>query len=281
VVTNSSLLLAGLLYMGWSYTDGLWGYFHLNPLDMGIGIVEYVLRSLNLFSPLLVIAAALFIVLSAARTWDLDLTRVAAHARKLIARILGGHGRLAASAAVRRLRTGRELMITTGMTVTIAGLALAWLAGKIFISTYLLLSLLGVGPLLLTWPTRAHRHGRGLYALAITIAAVCALWAGSLYAYEKGVRDAQAMVRNLPGGTAVAVYSAQPLALSGPQVTVQNFGASFRYRYCYQGLRLLTARSGTYYLIPAGWTPRLDITYILDDSDQIRIEIYSAQEVVH
>src|ERR1035438_1556254 len=110
-------------------------------------------------------------------------------------------------------------MIAAGMAVAVTGLALVWLARQVNISTYLLLSLLGAGPLILTWPTRAHRHGRQLYALAITVAAVCALWAGSLYAHGLGIQSAQNTVRKLPGGIAVAVYSTQRLALSGPGVT--------------------------------------------------------------
>ena len=75
----------------------------------------------------------------------------------------------------------------------------------------------------------------------------------------------------------MAVYSTQRLALSGPGVTVQDLGAAFRYRYEYQGLHLLIVRSGTYYLLPAGWAPQFELTYVLNDSDQIRIALYSAQ----
>ena len=277
VVTNSSLLVAVLAYMGWAYTNAMWGYFQLNPLDLGVGVVEYMLRGLDLFSPAIVILAVLFIAFTAARAWDLDLTRFTARAGKVMDQILGCHPRLASSGAVRRMRTGRGVMTAAGMAVTVTGLALAWLARHASIPTYLLLILLGAGPLVLTWPTRAHRHGRSLYALAITLAAVCALWAGSLYANGLGIRAAQQLVRGLPGRTAVAVYSTQRLALSGPGVTVQDLGAAFRYRYEYQGLHLLIVRSGTYYLLPAGWTPQFELTYVLNDSDQIRIALYSAQ----
>jgi len=282
VVANSSLLLAALVYMGWAYTDALWGYFHVSPLDLGVGVVEYVLRSLSLFSPAIVIAAVAFIALTAARAWDLDLdlTRFTARASKALDHVLGRHSGLSSRAPVRELRTARGLMIAAGMTITLTGLVLAGLARDASISTYMLLSLLGAGPLLLTWPTRAHRHGRGVYALSITVAAVCALWAGSLYAHGKGIEAAQQMVHDLPERTAVAVYSVQPLALVGPQVTVQEFGAEYRYRYRYSGLRLLTARSGTYYLLPVGWTSRQATTYILDDSDQIRIELYAAEQII-
>lgn len=280
VVANSSVLLAALVYMGWAYTDGLWGYFHLSPLDLGVGLVEYMLRSLVLFSPAIVIVAVLVIALTAVRAWDLDLTRYTVRAGKALNQVLGRCPRLASSGAVRRLRTGRNVMIAAGMAVTLTGLALAWLAGYVSIPTYPLLILLGAGPLMLTWPTRAHRYGRSLYALAIMVAAVCALWAGSLYAHGLGIQAAQQVVRGLPGGTAVAVYSTQRLALSGPGVTSQDLGATYRYQYEYEGLRLLISRSGTYYLLPAGWTPQYDLTYVLDESDQIRIDLYSAEQTI-
>ena len=117
---------------------------------------------------------------------------------------------------------------------------------------------------MLTWPTRAHRHGRALYALAITVATVCVLWAGSLYAHGLADPGRPAGGAQASRARAVAVYSAQRLALSGPGVTVQNLGTAFRYPYEYEGLRLLLARSGTYYLLPAGWTPQFDLTYVLD-----------------
>jgi hypothetical protein len=72
VVANSSLLIAVLVYMGWAYEDALYGYFHVRPLDLGVGVVEYVLRSLSLFSPALVFAAAGLIAVTAVRAWGLD-----------------------------------------------------------------------------------------------------------------------------------------------------------------------------------------------------------------
>jgi hypothetical protein len=166
------------------------------------------------------------------------------------------------------------LVIWTGAAVTLTALALYWIANYVPISTYLFLFLLGGGVLLLTWPTRADRHGRFPYAMGIVVSAVCALWAASLYAHNLGTQAVQTAVQNLPTRTAVAVYSVQPLALPGPGVTEQRLSAAYRYHYRYQGLRLLMMRSGTYYLLPVGWNPQVDLTYILSDSDQIRIELY-------
>jgi hypothetical protein len=277
VVANTSLLIAILVYMGWAYDNALYGYFHVSPLDLDVSIVEYMLRSLSLFSPGVVIVAVAVVALAVARTWDLSLTRLARLAEPTKAQLskVPALRRIVAVCGAGQPQAGRLLLTGIGATLTVTALVLAWIASYVPISAYALLCLFAGGPLLLTWPTRAGRHGRFPYSLALVIAAVCALWAGSLYANSRGIRAAKDVVRNLPSRTAVVVYSIQPLALSGPGVTVQPLPNSFRYHYRYQGLRLLITRSGTFYLLPEGWNPQLDLTYILPESDQIRIELLS------
>ena len=75
VVANTSLLIGILVYMGWSYEDAFFGYFNISPLDFDVGVLEYMLRSLSLFSPALVIMAAALIFVIAVRTWGVDRTR--------------------------------------------------------------------------------------------------------------------------------------------------------------------------------------------------------------
>jgi hypothetical protein len=278
VVANTSLLIAALVYMGWAYDDALFGYFHLSPLDLDVGIVEYMLRSLSLFSPDVVIVAAVIAAVTAVRTWGLDHTPFAqALAGKITewAATVPVLRRLLRADRTAGHSPGRLLLAGAGAAITVGALILAWAASYLPISTYLILALLGGGPLMLTWPTRAEHHGRFPYSLSIVITAVCALWAASLYAHSTGTQAAQNFVRNLPSGTAVVVYSVQRLALSGPGVTVHQLQPEFLYHYEYQGLRLLVTRSGTYYLVPVGWSPQLDITYILNESDQLRIEVLS------
>ena len=74
--------------------------------------------------------------------------------------------------------------------------------------------------------------------------------------------------------TEVAVYSVQPLALSGTDVSVQKLPAGFLYHYRYVGLRLLYMSSGTYYLLPAGWSPQLPVTFALETNDETCVELY-------
>jgi len=278
VVANASLLIAVLVYMGWAYEAALLRPFHLNPLDLDVGVVEYMLRSLSLFSPDLAIAAVVVVAITTVRTWGLGRTTFARHvigqAEARISAIPALHRLVPADDAQRRL-FGRRLLIGAGAAITITALILAWAANQVTINTYLILALLGGGPLLLSWPTRAERHGRFPYSLAVVITAVCALWATSLYAQSAGTRAAQAFVSNLPSSTAVIVFSAQPLGLRGPGVTGQALSPGAYYHYEYQGLRLLITRSGTYYVVPVDWYPRMDVTYVFTNSDQIRIVLLS------
>jgi hypothetical protein len=272
------LLIAVLVYMGWAYEAAYLAPFHLNPLNLDVGIVEYMLRSLTLFSPGLVIAAVVIAAVAAVRAWGLGHTTFGQGiADKATARISTvpvlrhiGSGGNAGQALV-----GQRLLIGAGAALTVIALILARAASHIPISTYLILGLLGSGPLLLTWPTRAKRHGRFPYSVAIVVTAVCALWATALYAHSIGTRNAQDFVRKLPSGTAVAVYSVQRLALKGPGVTAQQLPPGALYHYEYEGLRLLITRFGTYYLVPVGWSSRMDVTYIFNQSDQIRIVLLS------
>jgi len=264
--------------MGWAYDNALYGYFHLSPLDLGFSIVEYMLRSLTLFSTNVVFAAVGLILVTAIRSWNLSEARTVrlVARRATIWRSVVPDLRVFANVTrAESLRAGRLLLIGAGTALTITALVLRWSTSHIPISGYVALGLLGGGPLLLTWPTRAERLGRFPYSLAVVVAAVWALWAGSVYANGVGNQAAKAIVQNLPARTAVVVYSIQRLALSGPGVTVEQLPAGFLYHYRYVGLRLLTTRSGTYYVLPVGWSRRYDLTYVLNQSDQIRIELLS------
>jgi len=279
VVANTSLLVAVLVYMGWAYDDALYGYFHLSPLDLDVGIVEYMLRSLSLFSPDLVMVAVVIAAVVAVRTWGLERTTLARQfTGKMTARAgaVPGLRRLVPARGAAPPHPGRVPLIGAGVAVTALALGLAWGASHYFISTYLILASLGSGPLLLTWPTRAEPRGRFPYSLAVVIAAVCALWATSLYAHDAGTQAARALVRSLPSRASVVVYSAERLALSGPGVKMDTLPPGFHYRFEYQGFRLLLDRAGTYYLLPVGWNAHLDITYVIGPNDPVRVELVSS-----
>jgi hypothetical protein len=309
VVGSSSLIVAILIYMGWAYDSAYYGHFHLDPLQLGFDPLDYTLRSLSLFSPYIVLAAIGFILLASFRAWREVATAVRAIVRGPVRdafrwvvtagwigwagwpgwpldRDHGGASPAAptdpsaeethAEQPASRSRRAAPLLASAGLVLTLGAVALYWGAFHVAINTYLVLGALGGTPLLLTWPARADRLGRAPYALAIVITAICALWAGSVYAEQLGNRDAASLVRNLPTHSGVAVYSTQQLAVQGPGVSRQPVppSAGLPYHYVYTGLRLLLMQGGTYYLLPEKWSSRLDFTYIISESDQVSIELY-------
>jgi hypothetical protein len=95
-----------------------------------------------------------------------------------------------------------------------------------------------------------------------------------LKAVDFGQTAAQTVTANKAGTRITATSppgTGAPLGLSGDGVKVQPVHGSM-YHYRYYGLRLLIDESGTYYLLPEEWKPGKSHTYVIGDSDQIRIE---------
>src|ERR1700722_16667712 len=162
VVANTSLIAAILIYMGWSYHNAMYGAFPLSPLDLGLGPQDYALRSLSLFSPVIVIVTVLFIVVIAVRSGELDDAGKAARSlllgacRALLSTtadtVGDGGGRPSAGAeqaggvlavaegadqppvenqagpTVTHSALARNLAIGAGVSATAAGLVLSWIA---------------------------------------------------------------------------------------------------------------------------------------------------------
>jgi hypothetical protein len=274
IAANVSLIVAIMVYMGWGYENAFYGYFHLSPLNLDISVQDYLFYSLHLFNPSVVFAAVAVIAAVAAAKhlrevpWPKWLKRWLPS--DVVKRLLKAKHWLEA----KHLWQRRVLWGALGALTTVIGLALYLIASYVPLNTYLVLGLLACGSLLLTWSLRGNRQGRVLYSLAIVVSVVCALWAGSLYANGLGTRAAQDFTNSLATKTQVAVYSAQQLALAGPGVSSQELRAGFAYHYRYEGLRLLYMSPGTYYLLPSQWVPQSGLTYVLDLSDQIRVELY-------
>jgi uncharacterized membrane protein SirB2 len=273
VTANASLAIGTLFYMGWAYTNAWLGYFQINPLDLDIGVTEYALRSLSLFAPALILFGVAAVVLAslpgrlrglrlAGRVPDTLRDRIPHRVRRIAGWVMG----LPDRTSLLLWASGLLLLSVAAGLVLLAAAGLAQ-------PTYLLLLLVVVGSLLLSRPGRSSRLGRIGHSIAIILTAACGLWAAGLYAHNRGVHTAESTVRRLPDQTAIVVYSAQPLALSGLGVSSEKLPTGFRYRYRYQGLRLLIARSDRYYVLPAGWRPGLSATYVLQQSDDLRVEL--------
>ena len=270
VIGNASLLAAVLIYMGWNYENSLLQYFSIqSPFSIGIGTVDLALKGL---APLLLsdvpFFAALLVVVIAAATKAGPLQRILPKKVR---------------AAIARLPQPADQMLILGILVTVITLSLTWpdVSGGSFggwlaahrEGIYLVLALLAAGQVLTAWPVRRTAPGPFVYPLALIVAAIFTLWAGGIYADSLGNQAAQNFAAGLPQRTAVTVYSVTSLDISGPGVWCQRVPGATGYPYVCTGLRLLYAQSGTYDLLPVGWTARDGHTYILDDTNQIRVEL--------
>jgi hypothetical protein len=263
LTANVGLAGAVLVYMGWAYTTAFLGHFDVSPLSLDLSVTEYALRGLSLFSPEIVIIGAVTVLAitllrsvpaeDPAAVFPALLTRGAGWVRE--------HGRL--------------LLRRFGLGLGLAGVA-AYLSNAVALPTYLLLVLLGAGPLLAVGSGRDRGPGgRYAYTLAVVTAALCGLWAAGLYADSRGAQAGRDLARDLRSRTAAVVYSADRLALTGPGLRTELLPKGGRYGYRYTGLRLLIARGERYYLLPAGWAEKTDATYVLTDGDDLRIELYA------
>jgi hypothetical protein len=285
IAANASVLTAALVYMGWAYQNAEYGHFGLNPQELNVGILEYMLYSLDSFSQVLVIAAVVVVaagtvfaavpdLLARQRSGPQPSAPVAGNPEQGNhpqegKRDAGEEDPTAPEPVIGRAPQRRLAVFAFVITVVFATL---WAVGFHFSDgSYVYLAVFGVGPLLFTRAYRDREKGRFAYATAIVLAAVCAMYAGALYAQAKGGQEAQTIAHGGGSMPHVTVYSEQPLGLSGHGIQAEPLLPGAGYHWRYEGLRLLTVRSGTYYLFPARPTSGPEPTYILDDSDGIRI----------
>jgi hypothetical protein len=261
VVGNASFLTAALVYMGWAYENSLLEHFNVSALSLNISVQQYVLKSLNVFFQRNIFfgVAALAFVIAA------------------VNRFMHGNNTGKTSSTMSAHQDRRLVWLGVVMLIVLAWLGSEhdWFA-RISGVFYILLALLATGLLLLAWPGRGNASNQFPYALAIVVAAGCALWIAGDYAAGLGSTDAENFTHQLPS---VSLYSTQPLNLTGRGVAckaIPGTPVGSQYRYRCVGLYLLYNQAGTaYYLLPADWKSKRDPTYIIGDSDQIRVEFYS------
>jgi hypothetical protein len=265
VIGNVSLLGAVLIYMGWNYENSALLYFHIpSPFSIGIGTVQFALKGVV---PLFTSGALFFAALVVAV--------VVVAARTSLPKWAGDRlGKLPGPA---------DQLLILGVLLTVVAVVLAWthLSGGSFTGwfyhhqggIYLVFGLLAAGQVMAAWPLRKAPLGPFVYPLALIVAGMFTLWAGGIYAANLGNAAGANIQHSLSRQTAVTVYSAQSLNLSGPGVTCAKTGSDTGYPFQCAGLRLLYFQSGTYYLVPDLWNQQHGHTYILDDSNQIRIEL--------
>ena len=250
-IAFSTLLLSAsatvVVYMGWIYTDSYLDLFQLEAAAIGYRVDEYALRGLNVFSPNFL-------------PWIAALPMAC----------------LAIGLQIRVL-TRRKLLGYGGFALTAGGLLLAVLAlAGNSINTYTILVPMTFGLPMLVRPFRDRPLGRGAFVIAAGVSALCLLWSAALYARSRGEDGARTFVNTLAGRTQVSIYSKDQLALNAPGLRRTDLPEG-KYRYRYDGLRLLLSRESKYYLIPVitydQWRHGYGRTITLTEGDDLRLEL--------
>ncbi|MGK5696167.1 hypothetical protein ACSNOJ_25305, partial [Streptomyces sp. URMC 128] len=259
LATLVSLLAALLFYAGAVHTRAYFEYFHIDVLALGLSFAEFVMRSLHLVTAPVVLTAVVAVVVL--------------RDPQLPSRSLS---RLLPPALIGRLR--RVVRGLARLHLLVLGVAVAMLFCWSRIQPYgwLVPVLLAVG-ILCGQPPAAGDGSRpgGIRARGAPLTAVglCLLWAVALAAHERGLRDAERDADHLVGRTAVVVFSTDRLSMTGRGLKVKDLGRQMHYRYRYTGLRVVIERGGRYYAVPTGWRHDTDSTYVLRESDDVRIEL--------
>ncbi|WP_406065895.1 hypothetical protein OG462_40630 [Streptomyces sp. NBC_01077] len=234
-----------LLYFGFAYTDALYAYFGVDAATLGFSTQEYALRS----------AGALYVPAGAALTVALAGVLV-----YYAARTLGNRGAPLPPGG----RLAPYVISACGLVMFVLGVLggfSVWRAGAmdtpLLIGGGLVLVVFGRA-LSFKLTGAAYPVARERLALALVAALVglCCFWGVHAYAKRHGADDARYLARHLWLRPAVTVDTAERLYFSHRQVretALPVSGPPQRYRYRYEGLRLLAEVNGRMFLIPEDW----------------------------
>ncbi|MBB4951448.1 hypothetical protein F4556_006983 [Kitasatospora gansuensis] len=263
LLAPTTVLTALLLYFGFAYTDALYERFGVDAATLGFSTQDYLLRS----------AGALYLPVGTALLAGL-------------LGVLGYHGVTAAG------RAGSPLLpylrgAAIGLTVCGLLLFLLGLLGgfRVWPARALDTPLLLGGGLLLVLYGRLLRVkaqgqdypvGRELPALALVAALISlsAFWAANAYAHQHGRADARYLADRLWLRPAITLDTAERLYFQHPDVTEERLpvaGPEQRFRFRYQGLRLLAQSGNRMFVIPDGWRADQGSVLIVPADPTVRV----------
>lgn len=257
--TLLSLAAALLFYAGAVHTRAFFEYFHIDVLALGLSFPEFVMRSLRLVTAPVVLTAVVTVVVLR------DPQFFGRSVLPLLPPTVIGHCR-----RVMRRAARFDLVVLCVAVIML----FSW--SRIQPYEWLVPVLLAVG--ILWGRSPAANNGRspsGIRArgASLTAACLCLLWAVALAAQQSGLRDAEHSADHLVGRTAIVVFSTDRLSMTGRGLQVKDLGERVHYRYRYTGLRLVIERGGRYHAVAMGWQHDSDSTYVIRETDDIRVEL--------
>jgi hypothetical protein len=253
VVAAGSVFSALMFYAGAMYNNAFYSYFRLQSFSLGLSFTEIALKSLQLITMPVLIALTLAVI------------------------ALRGPEVLAAlglpAQVPRRVRRVYRALARRHLLFVLAGLGL--MALWPYISPYGWTAPLVVACGLLLGLTEDSTQPAWQRGTSVATAALLLIWAVGMAASQQGRTAAEATAETLVRRTAVVVLSTDRITMSGaPGPLVEDLGEAQHYRYRYSGLRLLVEGGKRYYVLPLGWQHGTGPTYVIDDDDSVRIELY-------
>jgi hypothetical protein len=270
VVAPTTLLTSVLLFFGRSHAHFYFDYFGVDSSVLGLTSQDYVIRSIDgLFVPLVVVASAGLLGL-----W--------------------GHALLRHRVEAARVHTGlRRTVTVVGVALTAAGLASVVATTPLSSHVAAAPVSLTVGVLLLLYGGHLRATGRPVggqgdrsprrmlpprvvlarWAGVFVLIGMSLFWAASDYSAAVGRTQARHTVADLPTRADVVVYTDKSLSLHAPGVTeVRCQEAEARYRFRYDGLKLILRSGDQYLFLPRDWSPTEGAAILVPRSDALRLE---------
>ena len=203
----------------------------------------YMLSSLVLFKPAIVVTVVVAIVgitlwtrgsdlLSGGRTLTGGIARILRTSSRLrsLNKRLGRLNQVIPQTIKNRLPDmkywwkPKGIQAGLGSAITVTALTLYGVTGDVAVSTYYVLALMALGPLLLTSAFRSDPRGRVPYSLAVVVGIVCGVWAASIYASDLGTSAAKAFAAHLPAKQRRKSTAPSRSTCPGPREPPRGFG---------------------------------------------------------
>jgi hypothetical protein len=271
VVAQTTLVTSLLYYFGWMHAYWFFGYFGVNSTLLGLGSVDFVMRSADaLFVPMIVFACAGLILL-----WS--------HAA-LRAQV--GDGPRWSSLVPRLV----PAVAVVGLVLALAGLLTVFTPTVLDRRVALAPLCLGGGVVSLLYAMRLRRAvaapDRGKtgvgspqwlpiaeWAAVFVVVALSLFWAATDYSSAVGRAQGRQYAAGLPREPDAVIYSQRSLRLHAPGVReVRCAGPEATALYRYDGLKLMIQSGDQYVFIPERWSRATGVTFIIPRSDTLRLE---------
>lgn len=270
-VVVPTLITAVLVYFGAVRTNTTYRVFGVDPSVLGLSPQDYVFRSVDtVFEP--VVGLLLIVV-------------VLMPLHHLLVSMLSGRPAVARWVALGTALAG-ALLCVDGVLGGI-GLVSLHLLPIIPVSVGLGVLLLGYASHLngltvrrLFWPQAEPRLLRLVRRMAfVGLLFVLSLWSSATYIHMYGSDMAVDLITDPTQLSGVVVYAPERLHIDAPGVVEspipQSTNGISRYRYRYDGLRLLIHANNQYFLLPACWTANGRARAIALPADRsIRVEFF-------